>query len=96
MTGSSGRDPDVRLRLRPDRVMWREVGGEIVALSLSSSQYLTVNTQAAQLWRLLGPGATPRELADALDARWQLGRERAEQDVDRFLSELSEMLESVE
>lgn len=76
--------------------MWREVGGQIVALSLSDSQYLTVNTQATELWRLLGTGATPRELAHGLATRWQLSPERAQRDVDDFLSELSEMLEVVD
>lgn len=95
MNGANRRDPDVRLRLRRDRVMWREVGGEIVALSLSNSQYLTVNTEAAELWRLLGDGATPRELAHSLATAWQLSPERAQLDVDHFLSEVSDMLEIV-
>lgn len=82
-------DPDVPLQLRADRVMWREVNGEVVALELDRWEYLSVNRAATALWGLLADGATPRQLARVLAERWQLDDQQAERDVEAFLRQLA-------
>lgn len=77
-----------RLRLRTEEVLWREVGDEVIALSLGSSEYLAPNESARALWRMLGEGATLPELAAALEHEWGIDHEEATRDAGSFVAEL--------
>lgn len=76
------------VRLRADRLEWREVEGEIVALDTAASEYLAVNRTGAVLWPLLAAGTTREALASALAGSFDVAPEAAAGDVDRFLAEL--------
>ena len=56
------------LRLRTDRVEWRAVEDEIVALTLADDRYLGANRTGALLWTRLAEGATLAALVDILVA----------------------------
>lgn len=77
-----------RVRVRGDRLTWRDVGGEIVALDLHSSTYFSANGSASVLLRVLAHGATSRELVLALLAEYDVPQEQAAQDVEAFLCSL--------
>jgi coenzyme PQQ synthesis protein D (PqqD) len=74
-------------RLRPDALSWRVLEGEVIALDLDSSSYLTANESGALLWQALAEGATHARLADILVETYGLPRERAAADVDVFLAD---------
>jgi hypothetical protein len=76
------------LRLAANRVDWREVDGELIALERSDCVYLAGNASATLLWRELAHGTTHTALTDLLVARYELPRERASADVQRFLRAL--------
>lgn len=76
------------LRLRGDRLSWRVLDGEVVALDAAASAYLGANQSGAILWELLAAGTTRPELATALVDRYGLDRATAEADVDRFVADL--------
>ena len=59
---------DGLLRLRCDRVEWRAVEGEIVALTLADDRYLGANLTGALLWTRLVEGATFDTLVEVLVA----------------------------
>lgn len=82
--------PTERLRLREDRVIWREVGEEIIALALEPSEYLAPSESAIELWRMLAEGTTLQELAAALAKRWSLPPARAYNDAAAFVAQLRE------
>lgn len=84
MTGEA-----VCLRLREDRIAWRQAGEEVVVLDRQTSEYLAINHAGIGLWQALARGATPAELADELRERWGLSSEDAAQDVDRFVGVLA-------
>jgi hypothetical protein len=87
----SDRDPpQERLRLRPDAVLWRQVGGKVIALSLERSEYLAPSESAIELWRMLADGATVSQLAVALERRWGVSSEDARRDAVAFVAELRE------
>jgi Coenzyme PQQ synthesis protein D (PqqD) len=74
-------------RLRAERVDWRLVEGEVIALDLESSRYLSINATGAAIWPLLVDGATK----DALEVRLRerFGNvESIGDDVQAFLSDL--------
>src|SRR3954447_14497730 len=73
------------LRLRADNVFWREVDGQVIALDLRSSRYLSTNATATALWPQLAEGAEPAELVQTLVERHRVERERAAADVESFL-----------
>ena len=73
------------LRLRPDALSWREVGGELVAVDTRTSTYLATNPTGLLLWRALADGTTEEALAAELVARFGIDAERAAADVSRFV-----------
>ena len=75
------------LRLR-EGLTWREIDGEVVAVDAVKSTYLSANPAGSMLWDALSRGATRDGLADGLAERFGIERERALEDVDRFLDEL--------
>ena len=84
------RGGDEQLRLRSDKLEWREVEGEIVALDLESSKYLSVNQTGALLWPALADGATRPELIARLVQTFEIDQDTAAKDLDSFLNSLAE------
>jgi hypothetical protein len=78
------------LRLRDDKLEWREIDEEIVALDGRTSEYLSVNRSGAALWPLLLAGATRGALVERLTEAFDVDRATAERDLDAFLEVLSE------
>ncbi len=62
-------------RLRDGELEWREVEGEIVALDLRASTYLSVNRTGTALWPHLTAGASRDELVAALTSRFDVDAE---------------------
>jgi Coenzyme PQQ synthesis protein D (PqqD) len=79
-----------RLKLNPAALQWRLLEGEVLAIDLTNSQYLSVNPSGATLWPTLAEGATEDELAELLMQRWSLDRESANTDVAAFIGWLDE------
>jgi hypothetical protein len=77
-------------RLRDAELEWREVEGEIVALDLRESTYLSVNRTGTVLWPRLAAGATRDELIASLTASFDVDEESAGRDLDAFLGALRE------
>jgi predicted anti-sigma-YlaC factor YlaD len=82
--------PDGRIRLREDRLEWRAVGEEIVALDIADSTYLAVGAVGAALWPLLAEGTTLDALVDAAVARFEVDEATARPDIEAFLDQLAE------
>jgi hypothetical protein len=78
------------LRLQRERVDWREIDDEIVALDLENSTYLSINRTGRLIWPALERGATRDELVEALTSTYGVDRERAAADLDVFLAQLRE------
>jgi UDP-N-acetylmuramate dehydrogenase len=76
------------LRLRSHALEWREVEGEIVALDLGSSEYVSANATGAILWNELAQGTTRERLIAALTSRFDVDDETAARDADAFVTAL--------
>jgi len=76
------------LRLRTDELSWREIDGEIVAVDVAGSAYLSANSSGALLWQMLAAGTTRGALALRLVETFGIPRERADADVAAFLEHL--------
>jgi hypothetical protein len=83
-----GLAPGQRLRLDPERALWRDVGDEIVIFEVPTATYLTLNSSARTLWKHLEDGATPVELAAELVASYAVPEDKAVRDVQKFLEAL--------
>jgi hypothetical protein len=79
-----GGDP---FRLRPG-IEWRNVAGEVVALDLESSAYLSVNDTGSVLWPLVVAGTTEAHLVEEIVARFGVEVEVARRDVAAFVEGL--------
>lgn len=76
------------VKLKQDRVHWREIDKEVVAVDVDSSTYLSTNGSGALLWLELAQGTTRDALVERLAQAYLIDFERAESDVDGFLAEL--------
>jgi hypothetical protein len=76
------------VKLNPERVRWREIDQEVVAVNVDSSTYLSTNGSGALLWMELAQGTTRDALVERLAQAYLLDAGRAAQDVDGFLDEL--------
>lgn len=61
--------------------------GELIALDLGESVYLSANSSGALLWEALARGATQAELEAFLLDTYRLEPERARNDVHAFLAD---------
>jgi hypothetical protein len=86
---TSGRQAAEVLRLRSAALEWRPVDGEIVALDLDRMEYLDVNRTGAGLWLLLRDGTTRPAMARYLVETYGVDQERADSDVDDFVTDLA-------
>ena len=76
------------VKLRTDRVSWRELDEEVVAVDVDTSTYLNTNGSGALLWFELAQGTTRDALVERLAQAYLIDADRAGQDVDSFLAEL--------
>jgi Coenzyme PQQ synthesis protein D (PqqD) len=76
------------VKLRQDRVHWREIDEEVVAVDVDSSTYLSTSGSGALLWLELAQGTTRDALVERLAQAYLIDSERAGSDVDAFLAEL--------
>ena len=86
-----GDNQQEQVKLRTEKIVWRTVGEEMIALDTVSSQYLSVNKTAAAVWPLLQEGCTRADIASALVERFGIEQERAGADADKLVSSLREM-----
>lgn len=73
------------MHIRSDRLTWRDIDGEIVALDLISSTYFTANATGSTILRALADGAEHEHLVKALVDAFEVDAEQATKDVDAFL-----------
>jgi hypothetical protein len=77
------------LRLRTDGVSWTPTdNGEVVVLDHATATFISANSSAAQLWRLLAQGSTESDLEAALVEAFAIDRAAAREDVTAFLADL--------
>lgn len=79
-----------QLRLKSDALAWRHVDGEVIAVDLRSSTYLSAAGSAAILWEALAAGTTRELLVDLLTGEFAIERDRAAVDVDAFVADLTD------
>lgn len=78
------------LKLRGDRVRWREIDKDVVAVDIDRSTYLSTNGSGALLWLELAEGTTREALVERLVQAYMIDHDRAAADVEGFLAELDE------
>ncbi len=76
------------VRLVDQRLAWRTVEREVLALDVETSEYLSINWSGAVLWDALAAGCSRTELVGLLAERGGIEHARAAQDVEAFLTQL--------
>jgi hypothetical protein len=77
------------LRRNPEMV-YNEMDGEIVMMSIENSEYYGLDPVASRIWELLEFPATIDELIGKLLLEYEVSRETCEKDVLAFSEELLE------
>jgi PqqD family protein of HPr-rel-A system len=66
------------------------LGDEIVLLDTESGEYFGLNETAALIWRQLGEGRTPSEIATELERTYEVDPADARADVETYIDLLRE------
>lgn len=74
---------------RADRLAAREVAGEMVILSADDSGLFVLNETGTVIWNAADGRTSIEEMADRLCADYDVERDTAIRDVDRFARELA-------
>lgn len=77
------------LKLRADRLEWRTVGDEIVALDVSDATYFAVGAVGARVWPSLAEGTTLDQIVGIVVAEFDVDEPTARRDLEAFLDELA-------
>ncbi len=74
------------------QVLHDAIDGEVIAIDLQTGTYYSMRDSAAELWELVqrAPGATPKQLADALGGRYETEGQDVESAVTGFFERLHE------
>ena len=73
-----------------DQAIANAVGDEMVVLHLANGTYFGLDPVGAILWDTLSAGHRPAAALERILANFDVTREVAEQDLDRFLGELEQ------
>ncbi len=72
----------------PSDVLFRDLEGEAVALSLQTGRYYSFDTVATSMWRALGEHLSIRDAAASLCDEFTVDRARLESDLLQLVNEL--------
>lgn len=71
-------------------VLFQEVGGEAVLLSLASERYFGLDPVGTRIWQLLALDSSLQSAFDALCGEYQVAPERLQADLLALVAELAE------
>ncbi len=75
----------------PDNVLFQEVDGEAVLLSLDEGCYYGLDEVGTTIWKLIGEEKLePEQVVNRLTEIYEVEPEQARGDLDRFLGDLRE------
>ncbi len=72
----------------PEKVVFKNVGGEIVLLDFDAGVYYGLNEVGSRLWELITDGQTVDQAIEVLLDEYQVTREDLTRDVDAILADL--------
>ncbi len=78
---------NTRVERNPD-MLWTEVDGETVMMSIERSEYFGVGGVGTRLWELLATPRTAAELCARIVSEFEVDAATCEADVTAFLGEL--------
>jgi hypothetical protein len=80
------------VRVNAPQVIHESIDGEVILIDLGTGSYYSLKGAGAEIWDALdrAGAATAPELADALVARYDVGRTELEAAIDGLLTELSD------
>ena len=76
-------------RLRTRDLSWQVAGDSIVVLDLQGSEYLRLNGTGRTIWELLVEPRTVEELVNIVMDEYDIDRDTATTDTERFIDDLA-------
>ncbi|MCH7642622.1 MAG: PqqD family protein [Chloroflexi bacterium] len=72
-------------------VLYQELDGDAVLLSVETGEYFGLNTTGAHVWQAVSEGASLTEALDSLSEIFEVDKASVAEDVVMFLRSLSDM-----
>src|SRR5437762_14213205 len=77
-----------RLRPRGEEVAAKVIDGEAILINLANGVYYSMDKVGGLIWEMIEGQHTLDEMVEAVTGRYEVGRDRAEADVQRLAAEL--------
>lgn len=74
----------------PDNVLFQEVDGEAVLLSLDEGCYYGLDELGTRIWKLIDQDLDSEQVVAAIVEEYEVEPEQARRDLDAFLSDLEQ------
>ena len=71
----------MQYHIDPDKVVWRNINGEMIILNLDMGHYYGLNKTGALIWSLLCENKDSEEIIDRVVGKYSISREKAKEDV---------------
>jgi coenzyme PQQ synthesis protein D (PqqD) len=78
---------DTRVRVS-DEVAAKVIDGEAIIINLANGIYYSLDSVGGRIWELLDGGGNLGDVVDAIARSYDVGRDKAQADVERLASEL--------
>jgi len=78
----------MRCYIDPNKVIWRNIDGEIIILNLDSGHYYTLNKTGSIIWNAFVEKKTPQEVVAKLTDRFKISPKIAKEDVSNLIAML--------
>ncbi len=69
-------------------IPWRIIDGEMVLLDRHEGELIRLNPVGAEIWKAMDGHRTVWEIIDSIQATFEVSREQATRDVQRFVMQL--------
>lgn len=73
-----------------DNVLFQELDGEAVLLSLDEGCYFGLDELGTRIWKLIEEDLDTKQVVEKIVEEYEVEPEQAQQDLDKFLGDLKE------
>ena len=78
----------MKYRIDPNKVVWRNLDGEVIILDIDSGHYYGLNKTGSLIWNLFAQDKTLQEAIEKLSDQFKISKKAALEDTSELIATL--------
>ena len=78
----------MKYHIDPNKIVWRNIDGDVVILNLDSGVYYNLNKTGSLIWCLLDKQRSTEEIIERICERYRIAPEKASRDILAVIEDL--------